>query len=215
MARILIVDPNPRVRSLIASHLAAQGHELLLADHGVAAALLLRQHQADLILVDQQVPMGGIKTARLLRLHPACQRVPILLLVDGRLARSELLAEGRRAQIRLFVAKPCTAAALQAKIQEGLRQRLERLPITAMREEIGQLSGLPVLLSNHRKMLSLLSREDGQVEVPELIRTIELDQGLTTEVLRVCHSAYYGFRGNTLEAAVTFLGIDKIRRIVQ
>lgn len=215
MARILIVDPNPRMRSLIAGHLTGQGHKVLLADHGVAAALLLRQHPADLVLVDQQVPMGGIKTARLLRLHPACQRVPILLLVDSRQALPDLLAEGRRAQIRQIVSKPCTAAVLQAKIEEGLRQRLERLSVTAMREEIGQLSGLPVLLSSHRRMLSLLSHEDGQVEVPELIRTIELDQGLTTEVLRVCHSVYYGFRGNTLEAAVTFLGIDKIRRIVQ
>lgn len=215
MARILIVAASARARTLLAGHLASQGHEALEAENGVAAALLLRRQQPDLVLVDQQVPMGGAKTARLLRLHPVCQRLPILLLVDGRQVDPELLAEGRRAQIHLFVAKPCTAAVLEDKIQEGLRQRLERLSINLMREEIGQLSELPVLLSNHRKMLALLARENNQVEVPELIRTIELDQGLTTEVLRVCHSAYYGFRGNTLESAVTFLGLDKIRRIVQ
>ncbi|MFH1567967.1 MAG: HDOD domain-containing protein, partial [Gemmatimonadota bacterium] len=36
-----------------------------------------------------------------------------------------------------------------------------------------------------------------------------------TSVLRVCRAAFYGFRGNTIELAITFLGVEKIRSIVQ
>ena len=214
-AKILIVEKNEKVRSLLSGHLAERGYGTWGVANGLEATKRMREERPDLLLIDQEVPMGGIKTARLLRLHPEYQQIPILLMVEQQKAGLELVEQGKRLNLDAFIVKPFAGKGLEKKIEEGLRTRLERISTADMRQEIAALSELPVLLSNHRKMLNLLSREDDQVEIPELVRTIEMDQGLTTEILRVCHSAYYGFRGNSIESATTFLGIDKIRKIVQ
>ena len=114
-----------------------------------------------------------------------------------------------------YLSKPFSSADLEEKIAENLRTPLGEISIKDMRQELVKLTDVPVLQPAYRKMLSLLSREDNEVDLPELIRTIEMDQGLTTSILRICHSAYYGFRGNSIEGATTFLGIEKIRKIVQ
>ena len=214
-AKILIVEKNEKVRSLLNGHLAGRGYRVWGVANGLEAVRRMREERPDLLLIDQDIPMGGIKTARLLRLHPEYQQIPIVLTVDQQKAGLELVEQGKRLNLNAFIVKPFSSAALEEKIEEGLRIRLERISVTDMRREIAELTELPVMLSSHRKMLNLLSKEDEQVDIPELIRTIEMDQGLTTEMLRVCHSAYYGFRGNTIESATTFMGIDKIRKIVQ
>ena len=215
MARILIIDGNEKVRGLLAQYLGTRSHEVAGVENGLAAARQLREQPADLLLIDQDVPMGGFKTARILRLHPAHQQIPVVLTVHRRETIPELAAQGKRLNLNTFLAKPCTGKTLEAKIEESLRQRLGKISVADMRQELAQLSELPVLPASHRKMLNLLAREDAEVDIPELTRTIETDQGLTTEILRVCNSAYYGFRGNTITSATTFLGIDKIRKIVQ
>jgi putative nucleotidyltransferase with HDIG domain len=216
MARkILIIEKNGKIRALLTRHLGEKGHEILEARHGLEAARLLRQVRPDLMLIDQGIDLGGIRTARILRLHPEYQQIPIVLILDQRQEVDELKAEGRALNLESFLLKPFTAAQLEAAIAESLRKQLSPLSLAQVRREIANLSQLPVLQPNHRKLLSLLGREDKQVDVPEVVRAVEADQGMATTVLRLCRSAYYGFRGNSIEGAVTFLGIDKLRQIVQ
>ena len=214
-SRILIIEKSEKIRGLIDGHLSSRGYEVVGVEHGLEGAKKMREAQPDLIMIDQDVPMGGIKTARLLRLHPAYQQIPIILTVDQQRDVESLIADGQKINLNAFVAKPFSSATLEEKIAENLREKLGKISVKDIREEIVKLTNLPVLQPAHRKMLSLLSQEDNQVDVPELIRTIQTDQGLTTEILRICHSAYYGFKGNSIEGATTFLGIDKIRKIVQ
>lgn len=212
--KILIIEKNPRLRALARDYIKTCGYEAADAEQGPDAARILRQFVPDLVLIDQDVAMGGLKTARILRLHPSCQQVPIVITVRRDVAAT-LMEEGRRHGLEAFLAKPYRGEALKRKLAACINTRLDKVSVADMRAEVARLSNLPVLNANHRKMLGLLGRENDQVDLPELVRTIELDPGLTTEVLRVCHSAYYGFRGNSIEGATTFLGIDKLRKIVQ
>ena len=68
---ILIIEQNEQIRELVGRHLGASNFEVTGVGDGLAAAKQLRQKQADLIIIDEDVPMGGIKTARVLRLHTA------------------------------------------------------------------------------------------------------------------------------------------------
>jgi len=213
-SRILLVEKNEKVRALMRDHLKTRGYEIVEANDGLEAAKKMREAPPDLILIDQRVNRGGIRIARLFRLHPTYQQIPILVTVDRNKAVSSLIAEGKKLHIDTFLVKPCTRAVLEKKIQENLRAQLPKLSMPEIRAEIAQLTYLPVLSPNHRKMLNLLAKDDTEVDVPELARTIEADHGMATRVLRICHSAYYGFRGNTIEGAITFLGIDKLRKIV-
>ena len=214
-AKLLLIDPSEKIRELLSDHLMTRGYDIRGVPHGLEAARQLRQGLPDLILVDQNVPMGGFKTARLLRLHPRYQQLPILLLVDKKTEISDLVKEGEKVNLNAFISKPCSGAVLEQNIEANLKVQLPKLSLGDVREDLAHLTSLPVLSPAHRKILALLSREDNEVDIPEVTRTIQSDQGLSTAVMRVCHSAYYGFRGNTIEGATTFLGVDKLRGIVQ
>ena len=86
---------------------------------GAEAALSLREQVADLILMEKQIVMGGVKTARLMRLHPKFQPIPIIigLPTDTETSR-EVVVEGQQNGLNNYLRKPFTLYSLQQKISE-------------------------------------------------------------------------------------------------
>jgi HD-like signal output (HDOD) protein len=84
-----------------------------------------------------------------------------------------------------------------------------------IRKQIRTLTDLPTLSLAQQKLIGILSVDDDQVDVDGLIEAIQSDQGLSVRTLRIARSAGYGYQGNLLPTAVTFLGIKKMRQIVQ
>ena len=213
--KILVIEGNDKMRSLICLHLSIN-FDVMGASHGVEAAGLMRKYLPDLILIDQDVSLGGIRTARILRLHPQFQQIPILMALrpekDNVL---KLVEEGRKINLKAYIGKPYTLPTLEKKIEENIKIKLGPLALPDIREELANLTDLPVLSPVHQKMLQLLGQEDEDVNIRELVRTIETDQGLLASMMRTCRTAHFGFRGNTISTAVTFMGINEIRKIVQ
>ncbi len=208
--RILIVASNELIRALLETHIGQLGYAAAGVANGVEAARWLRACAADMVLVDEGVPMGGLKTARILKIHPHLQQIPVALLLDTAAPRA-----GDLALLQGYLCKPFSHGALADLLREQLGTALDKMPIEQVRTEIGKLSDLPVLQTAHRKLLGLLAREDEQVDMKQVVRAVEADQGLSTRVMRLCRSAFYGYRGGSVEGAVTFLGIEKMRQIAQ
>ena len=207
---ILLIDAQLRRRKVLLQHLGQAGFETAEAADGLEAVRAMREELPSIVLIDQDVPMGGVKTARLLRLHPRHQGLPFLILHTGKTPEEAADAPGL-----LFLRRPCSGSDLNNAIETSLREPPGKLTLDEVRQEVADLAHLPVLSAAHRKILGLLGQAEDQIDIPEVVRTIESDQGLTTAVLRVCNSAYYGFRGNSINLAITFLGADKVRAIVQ
>ena len=212
---ILNIAKDERMHALLGHFLRQKDYQVSDARNGLEAVRLLPSATPNLILIDQDVEMGGLRTAHLLRLHPRYQRVPIVLIVDRDCDVEALKKEGESVHLSSFLHKPFSGAELEKTTVDNLRLELPPLSIDNLRTSLLKLTHLPVLEPNHRKMLSLLSPEDARVDIPQLVRAVELDQGMTTAVMHICNSAYYGFRGNSIQGAITFLGIDKLRKIVQ
>ena len=91
--RVLVVEDNPGLRSLLETLLSAAGYEVATAPHGVAALDLVGPFRPEVILLDWAMPqMGGQEFARRYRLL-APPHAPILLLTgeeEGR-ARAEAM----------------------------------------------------------------------------------------------------------------------------
>ena len=86
--------------------------------------------------------------------------------------------------------------------KEGLRKKLYN---------ISDLPTLPVVVSEILRMVSDTS--SSSADAAELILT---DQALTSKILRVVNSAYYGFSSqvNTVTQAVVLLGFDAIKNLL-
>ncbi|MFH1566939.1 MAG: HDOD domain-containing protein [Gemmatimonadota bacterium] len=217
-ARVLVIERNPKIGGLIAAQLREKGFDTADVRHGAEAAVELRRKVADVILLDNQVPMGGLKTARILRLHEKYNTIPIILALppDKDEAR-DTIQQGQEKGLRHFLLKPFTLAALQKKLQEVLEngEPVAKPTSLEIREEVKNLSNLPAMPSAHSKLLMLLSKADEEVDMRQVSSTLEMDPALSTKVMRTCRSAYYGFQGNLMSQAVAFLGVPVIRKIVQ
>ena len=213
-ARVLLIDPHEQVRSVMASQLQLGGHVCIEAADGVEAARSMRYTAPDVVFVDVKVPLGGHKVARLLRLNQRYREIPFVIMgPEAMLSKNRCAAAAGGVGPEL--PKPCTARQLGQVLEAALAGPPPRLTAEDVRRELAEVTDVPVLKSIHRRAMTLLGVADADVNLPELARTIELDHGLTTMLLRICRSAYYGFRGNTVGAAVTFLGVEKLRKIAQ
>ena len=56
MARILIIDDEPQIRSMLKLMLEREGYEIVEASDGVAGIKIYRQNPADLIITDLIMP---------------------------------------------------------------------------------------------------------------------------------------------------------------
>jgi HD-like signal output (HDOD) protein/CheY-like chemotaxis protein len=216
--KILVIERNPKIGGLVAGQLREKGYSASDVRHGAGAAVKLREGPADLILMDSQVPMGGVKTARILRLHAKYCHIPIIIILPSSKDEArQVILDGQKAGLGDYMLKPFTMSGLQKKIEEVTQESStgEKPTYMEIREEIRSLTNLPSMPEAHSKLLTLLSKPDTEVDMGQVSRTLELDPALSTRVMRVCKSAYFGFQGSLMKQAVAFLGTAEIRKIVQ
>ena len=79
--RILIVDDEPDLLTVLRFGLEAAGFEVLQASDGEQALALARQHMPDLMILDLMLPrMDGYKVCRALKFDERYKRIPIFIL---------------------------------------------------------------------------------------------------------------------------------------
>ncbi|MDA0335325.1 MAG: response regulator [bacterium] len=217
-AKILVVEKNEKIGGLICAQLREKGHEVNDCRNGPEAVLQLRKAGADIILLDNAVPMGGVKTARILRMHEKYNQIPVVIgLPQDKEDAQLVIKEGQAAGINHFLLKPFTLSALMRKLTDILESgvEIEKPTHQEIRDEIKNLSNLPAMPAAHSKLLALLSKADEEVDMRAVSSTLEQDPALSAKVMRTCRSAYFGFQGNMMSQAVAFLGVSVIRKVVQ
>jgi CheY-like chemotaxis protein len=76
-----VVEDNPDARDILAVLLRTKGYTVDTADDGREAVELVQNDCPDLILSDINMPnLDGIEMVRILRQHPECDKVPILIM---------------------------------------------------------------------------------------------------------------------------------------
>ena len=118
--RVLIVEDNQHMRSLLRSLLNVVGiREIFEANNGVAALEIMREKKCDLILTDlAMAPMDGIEFTRQVRLAERSPNpfVPIIM-ITGHTERQKVEA-ARDSGVTEFLAKPITAQSLFSRVAE-------------------------------------------------------------------------------------------------
>jgi DNA-binding response OmpR family regulator len=79
MAKILVIDDEPNVRTLLDMRLRHQGYDVLFADSGRKGLQLYRQEHPDVIVLDLRIPeLDGITVLEQIRSVDLKQSVIIL-----------------------------------------------------------------------------------------------------------------------------------------
>jgi two-component system response regulator MprA len=121
-ARVLIVDDEPRILSMMRRVLEADGYGVVMAGEGTSALEILRSEPVDLVILDVMMPgMDGFEVCRLARRETL---VPILMLT-ARDASADKVS-GLDCGADDYVVKPFETDELMARVRALLRRAQPR-----------------------------------------------------------------------------------------
>ena len=136
--KILVVEDDPTMRTLLAGTLQNKGYQVTSAPDGEQGLTAARADPPDLILSDLLMPvMDGITLLNHVRQEPGLQNVIFILLS----ARSDLQAKliGFDSGADDFLAKPFNPQELLARIQAGLRLKHTQDILRNRNEELARV----------------------------------------------------------------------------
>ncbi len=122
MARILVVDDEADIRSVLDYNLRAAGHDVLVAEKANDGVRIAREQHPDLILLDLMLPdMLGTEVCRAMKDDAGTKTIPIIMLTArgeeiDRVVGFELGADD-------YVTKPFSVRELLLRIRAVLRRQ--------------------------------------------------------------------------------------------
>jgi DNA-binding response OmpR family regulator len=171
MRRVLVVDDEPHIRTVLRGYLRADGFEVTEAADGEAAMVQMRDHPPDLVLLDVMLPgIDGLEVLRRLRTFSDAY----VILVTARAEEVDKLV-GLGVGADDYVTKPFSAREVTARVKAVLRRdrgvrtgqdaplRFEGLTIDTAGREV-EANGAPVMLSSLEfDLLAALAGAPGRV----------------------------------------------------
>ena len=120
MTRVLVVDDDPGLRTVLRDALSRDGHEVTTAADGAQALRRLAEDPVDLVLTDLSMP--GMDGAALVReIRAGGSAVPVLVLTVRQEEREKVALLDAGADD--YVVKPFSVAELLARVRALLRRR--------------------------------------------------------------------------------------------
>jgi DNA-binding response OmpR family regulator len=141
--RVLVVDDEERIRSLVGSYLRAEGFEVDEAGTGEEALAKIRIRHPDLVILDVRLPgVDGFEALRELRRDSEVY----VIMLTARTEESDKLV-GLAVGADDYITKPFSPRELVARVKAVLRRgRAPRLTV----EELLQFEGLEVDLARRQ-----------------------------------------------------------------
>ncbi len=82
MAKILVIDDEPGIRSLLDTLLSRKGYDVVLAENGRKGLELFRREHPDVIVLDLKMPgMDGFTVLQ--QIHSLDPRTPVIILTGA------------------------------------------------------------------------------------------------------------------------------------
>jgi DNA-binding response OmpR family regulator len=117
--KILIVDDEPSMVSVLQRHVSNAGFEFVSATNGREALEKIQQEEVDLVLLDLMMPgMNGFETCRRIRENEKTKKLPVLIITA---LRSESDSDSATASgANEFIVKPIDGPHLAKRLRHHL-----------------------------------------------------------------------------------------------
>ncbi|MBV8520100.1 MAG: response regulator transcription factor [Acidobacteria bacterium] len=163
--RILLVEDDPKTRSMVELYLQRDGYEVATAADGVRALELAREREPHLVILDLMLPrLDGFAVCRALREAGG----PAVIMVTARSTEEDTLA-GLDLGADDYVTKPFSPRELMARVRAVLRRageedlvQLHGMTIDRARREIRVGSEAVSVTPTEYRLLDALARAAGR-----------------------------------------------------
>ena len=176
--KILVVDDESDVSTLVAYHLKAKGYQVEVVNDPNRSLGTARTFRPDLVILDVMMPdLSGIQICRLLRADPQLKKVPVIFLTAK--AEENDRVQGLETGADDYICKPFSTKELVLRVQTILRRLTESVAEVPKRIQVGEilidterhevkLYGTPIdLTATEFNLLKLLMERRGRVQTRE------------------------------------------------
>ena len=200
--RILFVDDEPNLLNGLKRVLRPMRREwdMGFADSGQKALDLFKEDPFEVVVTDMRMPeMNGVQLlTKIMGRYPRTVRIAL----SGQ-AEQELLMEAVKVSHQ-YLTKPCELDELKSTILSG----------SALSHVIANVDELPSLPSVYQELMEAVRSPD--ISLSDIGEIISRDMGMTTKILRLINSAYFGLRAEITDIprSVSLLGLETIKSLV-
>lgn len=146
MAKIIVVDDDQAIQTLIKVNLEMQNHKVLTASDGVEGYALVQQEIPDLVILDVMMPNAdGYTVCQRIRKNQDIEHIPVLMLTA--LGVVEDKVKGFDVGADDYLVKPFELPELQVRVRALLR-RSGQLPKSATSQDILAIGDITLIPEN-------------------------------------------------------------------
>lgn len=209
--KVLFVDDEPNILLGLKRMLRSMRHEMdfFFAESGLDALSILAEHEVNVIVSDMRMP--GMDGAALL--NTVMEQYPqiIRIMLTGHAEDSSILQT--IPVVHQFLAKPSDPQTLKDILSRAcaLQQLVTSEQLKTLVSGLGTLPSLPEVYAELRE-----KTKDPECAISDVAHIIEKDLAMSTKVLQLVNSAFYGIYTNidSPARAVNLLGLDTIKALV-
>ncbi|MBI4060698.1 MAG: response regulator transcription factor [Elusimicrobia bacterium] len=182
--KVLVVDDDKSVLSLVGRYLTGAGFSVVSTDNGSEGLMLVRESRPDLVLVDSDMPgLDGHAVCRVLKKDAETRSIPVVIMSGAHTADADVVS-GFSGGADDYVTKPFSLPVLTARLEAVLRRYQPTAQMGKMLRKSGieldpagrtvKAAGKNVSLTRKEfDLLALLIEKAGRVlSVPFLLETV-------------------------------------------
>lgn len=205
---ILFVDDEMPVLKALKRTFLRNSFTVFIAASGQEALDILAHQDVDIVISDMRMPeMDGHQLLRKVKdLYPSTTR----LILSGYADEKEISKTILDGSSKMYILKPWDSQLLSKTIQQLLDVR-ELLRNRNLLEIINEIEGLSALPRIYNKLMDLINQD---VDVSQIASLIEEDPAITSQILHIANSSFYGIRTGSISQAIIYLGLTAVKSIV-
>lgn len=207
--RILFVDDERAILNSIRRELFDSQYELYFSESAAEALKLLENIPVSMVVVDMKMPgMNGYELLKEIKLkYPFTTRVILSGYTDEKIVFKSIYNN----LAKLYLGKPWKTDEFR-KMIDGVFKTEALLKNEKILNSIKSMNKLPTINLLYEKISKLI--EDENYDIDLVISFIEKDMVLSSQILKVVNSAFYGLKTSSIKTAVLNLGLVNLKTIV-
>lgn len=205
---ILFVDDERQILKAINRIFIGSDYTLYFAEGGREALKILEENEIDMVVSDMKMPeMNGYELLKQVKLR---YPLTIRIILSGYSDEEVIYKAIQNSTVKLYLFKPWKGEEVKNIIDEIFKTQ-ELLKSKKILDIINSMENLPTLPNVYFKLKEAIEND---LDLDSISGIIEADQALSSELLRVVNSSFYGIKTGSVKNAILNLGIFNIKSII-
>ncbi len=206
--KILIVDDEIQILKALARVFFDTDYEIRTAESGAAALDILEETEVDLVISDMRMPLmdGYELLSKIKEKYPNIIRI----MLSGYTEETSIFKAILHNVAKFYILKPWR----NEKLLEYIGQIFETEDILKSKdilELINNIEKLPTIEENYQKILNMIEKDE---DTGYISSEIEKDFAISTKLLQIANSAYYGVQTGSVKHATVYLGLQNLKSLI-